>query len=377
MRDSYTPVLQMLGQRSDPQSQTLIWIAIILLLLPVLLLLGNYLRHYLHRRRIRAYAFEQLEKVGGAKGLTYPEQVTLEQIADASNLNNPAQLLNAIESFDRAVALYMEHVMNMPWREMEMQIERLKAIRHKADLRYLSPSRPPVSTRQLKIDQKIYSLAASKKGMRLIFADVIDIDDFAIVASLFRTDRIRVKLPPNADIWAFFWADNGLEYRFRTHQIKEIQRPMQYQMLSHGDALFNDANQELFTCAQDIELVAEWISAAQHGHDLSPNIFERIESPPTLAVHLNQLGSSSFTLSFDAQIEIDDLVRIRGSKNTPPFLNETIGRAIKTDENGIRFKLLNLDPDVRHDLLTHISSHLSSASFSKRLQTKTTRARTA
>ncbi len=368
MKDGYGPVLKMLGQRTESSSTDMTWVALVLLILPIILLLGNYLRHYLQKRRNIAYSFDQLEKIGSEKQLNYLEQSVVSQMATIAHMSNPAFLLSSIEGFDHSVSIWVKYLMQQPWQNMDAQIAHLVSIRKKANLRYLSPERPPVSTRELNIDQKIYSLAASQKGLKLIYAKIIDLDDLCITTSLFQTDRQKVHLSKNHDIWGFFWSEGGMEFRFRTRLLKEINHVAHYLMLYHGDELFHDTEWEMFTCQQDIELVVDWVSNLEHGTNLSPNIYDRIETPPTLVVNLNQLSSSGFTLSFDKKLEIDDLLRVRGGNQIPAFLADRIGRVIKVSEEGVFCRFLKIDHETRHDMITYIAKNMSVASFAQRLK---------
>lgn len=370
MKDNYPPVLKMLGQRNPTDSDTMLWIALVLLLMPIVLLLGNYLRLYLQRRYNRIRSYDQLEKLAGTKGLSYPEQNTVERIADTTHLKNPVQLLSSVEAFDRAIATYMKKVETLPWLEMEEQIELIQKIRHKVGFRYLSPERPPVSTRELKSGQKIYSLAASPKGVRLIYADIFDINDLAIFTRAFRTAKKPIKLGKKNQIWGFFWSEGGGEYRFKTHLLKEVQRPAYYLLLKHGDQLHHNSNREVFVCEQNTEIVVEWISTLKHGNNLSPNIFERIQPPETLALSLTHISGSGFGLSFDGRIEVDDLVRIKGADTLPSFLQEMIGRVVKSTEETVECRFLNMNAEQHHQLLTHIASNMTVDEFQRRLRVK-------
>ena len=367
MKENYPPVLKMLGQRNATDSDTMVWIALVLLLLPIVLLLGNYLRLYLHRRRHRANSYDQLEKLAGEKGLSYSEQVVVEALADTANLNHPAQLLSSVETFDRAVSAYMKKVETLPWLEMDAQIDRISSIRQKIGFQYLSPERPPISTRELKIGQKVYSLAASPKGIKLIYAEIVDLNDLAIYTNPFHTPKTTVKLGKKNQIWGFFWSEGGNEYRFRTHLLKEIKRPAHYLFLQHGDSLYHNSDREVFKCDQDIEIVAEWVPS--EGRVLSPRIFDRMAPPETLACTLTHTTGSGFGLSFDGRVEVDDLIRIRGGNKLPSFLEDQIGRVVKIGDT-IVCRFLNIEPTQHHALLAHIASNLTVETFQKRLKDK-------
>ncbi len=377
MNDNYAPVLKMLGQRNTTDSDTMLWIALILLLLPIILLLGNYLRLYLQRRQNRARSYVQLEKLTAEKGLSYPEQVIVEKIADEVTLNNPSLLLSSVETFDRAISTYMQKVECLPWLEMEEHVEHLSNIRKKAGFHFLPAERPPISTRELKIGQKVYSLAASPKGVRLIYADIFDISDLAIYTRPFKTAKNTIKLGKKNNIWGFFWSEGGGEYRFRTHLLKEVKRPAHYLLIKHGDTLFHNVNREIFICNQDVETVVEWISTQQHGNNLSPNIFERIENPDTLALSLTYISGSGFGLSFDGRVEVDDLVRIKASDNLPAFLDNQIGRVVKSGADTMECRFLTMDAEKHHQLLIYIASHMTVDDFQKRLKPKRASQRTA
>jgi hypothetical protein len=369
MDENYPPVLKLLGQRNATDSDTLAWMAVFLFVLPILLLAGNYLRLRLVRQRNRARSFEQLEKLAAEKDLSYPEQVMIEKIADSANLNHPASLLSSVETFDRAVSTYMKKVEMLPWLEMDDQVANISQIRKKAGYQFLSPERPPISTRELQPGQKLYSLAASPKGVRLIYAELFDIDDLAIYTLPLRTSKSFLTLGKKNDIWGFFWSAGGIEYRFRTHLLKEIKRPAHYLLLKHGDDLIHNSDREVFICRQDTEVVAEWISAKTHGMSLSPNIFDRIEDPETQALSLSYVSGSGFGLTFDGRIEVDDLIRIRGGDTFPSFLEDQIGRVVKMSENYIECRFMTMDAEKHHDLLVYIASNMTVDDFKKRLKT--------
>lgn len=370
MKDNYSPVLKMIGQRNATDTDTMVWIAVILLFLPILLLAGNYLRLFIQRRRNRARSYEQLEKLVGEKGLSYPEQMTIENMADAANLNHPAQILSSIETFDRTVAKYMKIVETMPWLEMDAQVEYLANIRQKIGFRHLSPERPPVSTRQLKTGQKIYSLATSPKGIRLIQADIFDVNDLCIFTRPFHTTKSVVKLGKQTNIWGFFWSEGGNEYRFRTRLLKDIQKPIHHLLLKHGDDLVHASDREIFQCHQDLEIVCEWASSEKHGNPLSHNIFSRIETPETLALTLTKVTGSGFEVSFDGHVEIDDLLRFQDGEHLHPFLEDCVGRVVKIGAETLSCRFMNIDPDKHHQLLHFIAKHMTLDEFQKRLKRK-------
>lgn len=370
MKENYSPVLKMLGQRSPTDSDVLTWIALVLFLLPIVLLLGNYLRLYIQRRNNRARSYDQLEKLAGEKGLSYTEQVLVEDIADHASLNNPVQFLSSIETFDRAIATYMKYVEKMPWIEVDEKVNHIQSVRAKIGFRYLSAERPPTTTRELKIGQKVYSLAASPKGVKLIYADIFDLNDLAILTRPFRTAKNAVKLGKKNQIWGFFWSEGGGEYRFRTYPLKVVTKPTHYLLLKHGDDLYHNYNRQVFVCNQDLELVVEWVSTQNYGNNLSPNIFERVTDPETLALSIVQLTGSGLELSFDGRLEVDDLIRMKTSDNLPSFLEDIIVRVIKISAETISCRYLNMTDEKRHLLLTHIANHMTVDEFQRRLKVR-------
>ena len=370
MNDSFSPVLKRLGEWNETSPDTIFWIAIILVSIPLLLLLANHMRHRIQRRRNLAHGFDNLEKIGGEKGLTYPEQVVTEQMARAARLNNPALLLTSIDIFDRAAAIWMKQVQRLPWQEMSTQVERLKSIRHKVGFRYLHSERRPLSTRELILDQRLYALAGTRKGFRLLSAPVTDLNDLAITTGPFTAGKRAVKLKKQHDMWVFFWSEAGGEYRFKTRILKAASRPVPHLMLQHGDDLIYGGDGEIFTCKQEAELVVEWIPVSKLGRmPTSPKVFDRVESE-TLTAHLKQLTGSGFVLACNDRMEIDDLVRLNAGSNAPDFLADRVGRAVKITREGILFKFLKRTEKERQALLRHITPRLSIEVVSRKMARK-------
>ena len=146
--------------------------------------------------------------------------------------------------------------------------------------------------------------------------------------------------------------------------------------MKHGDTLFHNTNREIFICNQDIETVVEWISAQEHGNNVSPNIFERIKTPDTLALSLTSISGSGFGLSFDGRVEVDDLIRIQESDNIPTFLDGQIGRVIKSSAETMECRFLTMNAEKHHQLLTYIANHMTVDDFQNRLKPKRASQRT-
>ena len=185
-----------------------------------------------------------------------------------------------------------------------------------------------------------------------------------------------VKLGKKNAIWGFFWSEGGLEYRFRTNPMKEIRRPAHHLLLKHGDELHHNPNQDVFTCRYNAEIVVTWVAAQTYGSNLSPNIFERVENPETLALSLVYVSGSGFGLSFDGRVEVDDLVRIQGGDKLPSFLEDQIGRVVRATTDALECRFLTMDAEKHHLLLTYIASKMTVDDFQKRLKARRVAKRT-
>ena len=363
MKDSYTSVLKMLGERKETDTEALVWITVVLLGLPLLLFFGNYLRNQIQRHRNRAQAFDSLERLGGQKGLTYPEQMACERMARVAGLQNPALLLTSIDVFDRAVVAWMGRVQQMPWLEMEKQVDLLRSIRKKVGFRYLPPERPPVTTRELKLGQKLYTLTSGPDGLQLLSTPIVDLDDLAIRTKVFEMGRHPVRLREHQDMWIFFWSDVGGEYQFKAHILKTVRRPASYLILQHGDALVADKGRKIFSCDMDQELTGDWVSSRDGRSVPSVTLFEDGGRAKSICAHLKELSGSGFSVATDAEIQFNDLIRF--GDMAPDFLKGKVGRVVGVSNAGIRCKFHKLSVEDRETILKYVTPRISSDVFRK------------
>ena len=367
--DSYAPVLEMLGQRPDTEGDTILWIVSAFVGILLLLLAASTVRSRIRRRLHHGRSMDQLEQLSARHDLDYVEQVTLERIAKAAKLKNPAQLVTAVDMFDQAVGAWMERVQKMPWLEMEEQVARLTRIREKLEFRYLPPERKPTNTRHIPIDHRLYVLASGKTDYRLLKTTVIDLDDLAIRTALF-SDKNAVRLPLGQDFMAFFYSDDGGEYRFKTRILKALDRPSPFLYLRHGDALASDDGRKTISCDLDVDLVADRLPAADVGRaNASPNLFGRLEAKiQSLPAHLNEVSGSGFAFATQESTEVNDLLRIQGGKGVPSMLDGKSARVVKVTSSRCFAKFLKLGPEEREALLAYITPRVSKDAFKNRTE---------
>ncbi|MDA0748504.1 MAG: flagellar brake domain-containing protein, partial [bacterium] len=232
--ESYGPVLKMLSERETTDNDAIFALLIAVASIPLLLFIAYGVRKWLRRRNNISRGHAALEKLVDQKNLNYLEQVTVEHLAQAANLQNAAQILTSIHVFDQAVAAWMQQVQKMPWLEMEEQVERLSFLRKTLGFRYLSADRLPTTTRELMLGQNLYMLAGGSKNPRLLSTSILDLDDLAIRTGPFEVNKRPVNVKKNQDGWVFFWTETGKEYRFKTRILKTVQNPAPYLVLQHG-----------------------------------------------------------------------------------------------------------------------------------------------
>ncbi|MCZ6632807.1 MAG: hypothetical protein O7G87_05335, partial [bacterium] len=278
-------------------------------------------------------------------------------------LQNPAALLTSIDVFDRAVVAWMGRVQQMPWLEMEKQVDLLRSIREKVGFRYLPPERPPVTTRELKLDHKLYTLTSGPDGFQLLSTPIVDLDDLAIRTQVFEMDRHPVRLREHRDMWVFFWSDVGGEYRFKAHILKTVRRPASYLILQHGDTLVADKGRKIFSCDMDQELTADWVSSRDGRSIPSVTLFEDGGRAKSICVHLKELSGSGFSVATDADIQFNDLIRFGDA--APDFLKEKVGRVVEVSSAGIRCKFHKLSAEDRETILRYVAPRISSEVFQK------------
>lgn len=366
MDDSYKPLLQTLGQWNEPESGAIALVLAVLVAIPALLFAVYHLRKRIRRRRERARGYAHLVELGDRHSLNYPEQMTAERMTRAANLPNPAQVFTSIDAFDQAAAAWMAKAEQMPWREMDSQVANLASLRRKLGFRHIPPDRRPRNTRHLILGQKIYILAATAKGVKLLSAPVVDLDDLAIFTSPFSDGDRPIQLRLRRRMWAFFWSPSGGEHRFSTQALKAVDRPAPVLLLQHGDDIVTNEGRKIFSCDLDEELTAEWLPVSRSGRTMpSPALFEKGLETDALPARLKELSGSGFVLSADATFEINDMVRFAGGRTTPGFLEGKAGRVVRTTRKGVRFKFLNLSDEDRDAILTYVAPRISRKALKK------------
>jgi hypothetical protein len=356
----------MLGDRDDPARSTVIWIVVAFVAILAALLAAHYVRRRVQRGLSLGRSMDQLERIGAERDLNYVEQVALEKIAKASKIRNPSQLVTSVDAFDQAVAGWMTKVMRMPWLQMEEQVALLTEIRGKLGFRYLPPERRPTSTRHLALGQMLYVLAGGAKRLRLLRAPVVDLDDMAIRTETFGDEK-PVRLPPDHEFLAFFWSEDGGEYRFRTRIIKAVERPTAYLFLTHGDSLVADEGRKTVSCDLAVESAVDRLSATDLGRAVtSANLFARMEDKiESLPLHLNELSGSGFTFATQERAEVNDLVRIQGAKGVPEILEGKVARLVKVTSSRCFAKFVKLTDEEREAILAYIVPRISVKAFRK------------
>lgn len=366
MDDSYKPLIQTLGQWNEPNSGAIVLLLAVLLAVPALLFVAYHLRRRLRRRRERDRGYEHLAELGDRNGLSHPEQMTVERMAKAANLPNPAQVFTSIDAFDQAAAAWMAKAEQMPWREMDSQVANLASLRRKLGFRHISPDRHPKNTHHLILGQKVYILAGTAKGIKLLSAPVVDLDDLAIHTAPFSDGDRPVRLRLRHRMWAFFWSPNGGEYRFSTQALKAVDRPAPVLLLQHGDRIFTNEDRKIFSCDLDEELTAEWLPADRTGRAApSPGLFEKGLETDALPARLRELSGSGFVLSADVTFEINDMVRFAEGCTALDFLDGKVGRVVKTTRKGVRLKFLNLSDCDRDVILNFVAPRISRKALKK------------
>ena len=365
--DSFTHVLKMMGDREDPGGSTILWIVGVFVSILMLLLAANFVRRRIRKRRHLGRSLDQLEHLAARNDLNYVEQVTIERMASLAKLPNPAQLATSVVVFDQAVEAWMSQVMQKPWLEMEAQVALLTDIREKLGFRYLPPERKPANTRHLLQDQRLYVLASGQKRFRLLRTSVIDVTDLAVSTHPF-TDKSPVRLPDGQEFVVFFWSEDGGEYRFKTRVLKSVERPTPYLYLEHGDSLTTDEGRKTISCDVDLEVVADWVPAADYGRAAaSVNLFDRMaDKVQSLPMHVKEISGSGFTFATQERAEVNDLLRVQGGKGVPEVLDGTSARLVKVGSSRNFAKFVSVSPEDREAMLVFITPRISAKAFRKR-----------
>ncbi|MFT5366452.1 MAG: hypothetical protein ACI8V2_001399 [Candidatus Latescibacterota bacterium] len=356
MNDSYGTILKMFGDRNPTDTEVLTWFLIVLFGLPVLLFVIHYLRGKRQASKNRIRAFEILDGLGNQKDLDYLEQQTLEHMAEDVGLKNPSLLITSMDVFDRTVGKWMNKLQNLPWLEMFTHVERLQSVRQKIGHRYLAVGQPPITTRELRLGQRLYMVAPFRGKMQLLSTRIIDLDDLAIRADYFAVNGHRVQFKAQRDMWVFFWSDSGREYQFKTQVFKNFKRPVVYMMLQHGDTVLSQKGRNVFSCDLTMEVTASWAQTHDERKVASPALLEA-EEPETLAGSLTELSGSGFTMIANVEVGFNDLIRLEGG--VPDFLKEKVGRAVDISGPQARFKFHNLSAEDREKILNYVAPQLS------------------
>jgi hypothetical protein len=305
--------------------------------------------------------YERLDKLGREKGLLPAEQATARLMAEAIGLRSADALLTSVDTFDRAAARWMARAKRRPWRWMQTQVDRLKAIRQKAGFRYLPAGRPPTTTRELELNQDFYTLAKADSAYHLLRARIVELDDLAIRTEPFARDGQPVKLPKRRVMPIFFWPEDGREYRFKTRVLKRVKRPAPYLLLDHGDSVTCDEGREFFSCSLVLEVTVEWLSNPRGDYEIpAPSLFDEDGSAQTISAQLQELSGTGFVLGTDAAIEINDLVRLEDVGLE--FLGAAVGRAVDKTPSSVGVRFLDLPAQIRDTVLRYVVERISAGS---------------
>lgn len=369
--ESFGSVFKMLETRAEPDAATLVWIVLIIVSIPLALIAIHTLRKKARRQAALQSSYDDLEKIGGEKDLNYLEQVTAERMVAAANLQKPAALLSSIDVFDQAASAWMKKVQEGPWLQMDEQVERLTSLREKLGFRYLPQDRQPQTTRELALDQKLYMLARSQKGFRLLSASVVDLDDLAITTEIFRDSSGFVRFQKQRDMWIFFWSNLGREYRFSSCVLKEVERPVPYLMLRHSDRVIHPKGRKTISCDMDHEFLAYRLPAVKVGRTIpSASLFEKEQEFETLSIHLYELSGSGFVLSADEELQVNDLLKIKDGGELSDVLGAKVGRIMDLTSIGGQARFLNLSTEDRERVLNYVTRRITPDTLKQRTKEK-------
>ena len=369
--DKYGPVLEMLKYRNETDWNIVIWIVAVLIFLPVLLYLGNLWRLRIQRQRNRERSFRMLERVATDKGLSFSDQEKLADMVDLAHLKNPALLLDSVDVFDRAVALWMAQVMQLPWLAMEDEVTWVTKIREKVGFRYLPEGFPPSSTRELPVGLQIFVVLPNEGQLRLLSTTVLALDDLALYVSSFKKEKNKVvRVRAQHDLWCFFWSSKGGEYCFESQILKSFSFSKSVFLMAHGNHLKFEPDYSMFACDIDIEVTIEWASAERvNVVPAKMDVFDKKkEEIETLSASINALSSVWFRLDSIEDIAQDDLIRIQVNGTAPAFLSGGVGQVMRSGARGIGCRFLNFPKERREDLMHYLVGKTSVDTFERRLR---------
>jgi len=364
--DSYKPLLKSVGSWEAPDGSAIVIALAVLLAVPLVLFIISALRRRSGRKEGLARGYEQLSQVGDEKGLTYPEQMTAERMAGAARLANASHVLTSVDAFDQAAAVWMPRAEQLPWREMEAQVEQLASMRRKLGFRLTPPDRRPRNTRHLVLGHRLHVLSPARKGVGLLSAAVVDLDDLAIRTDAFRVGDRTVRLRHGLPIWVFFWSGTGEEFRFSSEVLKEVQRPQPFLMLRHGDRLSHAKKTDFLSCALRGETACDWLPSGQiPGTSRSARLFDKVPDYETEPVQFARLSGSGFLLTSEAPFGIDDVVRIQPDSAPLPALSNLAGKVISVGPRGVRVRFLEIADDDREAVLREVTRRMSAKALRK------------
>ncbi len=169
--EGFGPVLQKLQDREDPVGHTVLLVGIVLVLLVLLPLVANTVRQRIRRRKRLLWGFDQLEKIADQNAFDPKERRLVEAMADAVPDLDPETVLSSLDGFDKAARAYVRRARKLPWLKLGDAVDRMAAVREKMGFRYIRADRRPRNTRHLLLGQKLFVLARSTSGFRLLSGD--------------------------------------------------------------------------------------------------------------------------------------------------------------------------------------------------------------
>lgn len=355
--NSYAPILKEFGHREEMETWDIVWTIVVLLILALILLLTNNLKIRIQQNRNLNQGLDQLEKISLEIGLNYLEEAIVKRMAKTAKLPNPALLLTSFVVFDRAIAIWMKNVRQMPWLEMEKQVEHLVLIRKKSGFRYLSSSHHPTTTRELAIGQKLYLLTLNQKCYELLSTTIIGLDDLAIRTSPFLDSRNhQIRFQNQNEIRLFFWTEQNIENQFKTQIIKKVDPPIPYLLLEHGEHLLSRQNDKSIFCDLNLEEIVKWLPF-RHFRKTS-NALKILDTNAAkiqpLKVRFVKLSSTGFTFETNERIEVGDFIQIKGRSPLSKILQGLAGKAIKINHPTVHLKFFELSSKDRDIILQYI-----------------------
>ena len=369
--DGFGPVLNALGDRGEPDGDTLFWIGCTGAFLLIASFVAYRVLRWLRRRDRIARGFDQLQKVIDHKGLNTLEGSALERLSLAVPDANPAQIAGSIDGFDAAVVGRMKEVQKLPWLELELEIDKLTAIREKLGFRYIPEDRRPRNTRHVMVDQYIYILAKGEQSFRLLSAPVTALNDLAIYTDAFKEGDQVVRLKAENALWAFFWSVAGGECRFSTRLLRAYDMPAVFLMFEHGDELIYNDDRKIFSCDLDLSVNTERVAVESYGRRTpSQSTFEKFKYD-RIPTQLVELSASGFVLSPAEAFKEGDLVRVRVSDPDLAFLDNCPAKVVNFDGSVVRCRFLSKTREQLEQILHFVTPRISKNALKGRSRRKT------